>query len=207
MCFQFSEAHSFQSPKLLSFYFYSLCLNWDPHSLLLSFNNLRVTWRAFVWETFQAKPRQQFRERFLFVDKNILKQPRELLLFHIIIFNVSLDMYEMPFSSCGRITFLPFAVQLLLSFCAAFPLSNVHPRRLYKHEQYLQEYASNIIHRSTQRFVSSHGPDTLHTLCHLFIFWPQSGENVTPVHSGRSQRTAESPAGGEAEPCAATAHG
>lgn len=94
--------------ELLSFYFYSLCLNWDPHSLLLSFNNLRVTWRAFVWETFQAKPRQQFRECFLFVDKNILKQPRELLLFHIIIFNVSLDMYEMPFSSCGRINFFTF---------------------------------------------------------------------------------------------------
>lgn len=137
MCFQFTEAYSFPRPKLLSFYFYSLCLNWDPHSLLLSFNNLRVTWRAFVWETFQAKPRQQFRERFLFVDKNILKQPRELLLFHIIIFNVSLDMYEMPFSSCGRITFLHFAAWLLLNFYAAFPLSNVHPKRLCKHEQYL----------------------------------------------------------------------
>lgn len=65
----------------------------------------------------------------------------------------------------------------------------------------------HIIHRSTLRFVSGHGPDTLHTLCHLFFFWPQSGENMTPVHSGRSQRTAKSPAGGEAEPCAAAAHG
>lgn len=116
VCFQFSEAYSFPRPKLLSFYFYSLCLNWDLHSLLLSFNNLRVTWRAFVWETFQAKPRQQFRESFLFVDKNILKQPRELLVFHIIIFNVSLDMYEMPFSSCGRITFL-FCFYILQRGC------------------------------------------------------------------------------------------
>lgn len=137
LCFQFIEACSFPRLKLLPFYFCSLCLNWDPHSLLLNFNNLRVTWRAFIWETFQAKPRQQFRERFLFVDKNILKQPRELLLFHIIIFNVSLDMYEMPFSSCGRITFLHFAAWLLLNFYAAFPLSNIHPKRLYKHEQYL----------------------------------------------------------------------
>lgn len=30
---------------------------------------------------------------------------------------------------------------------------------------------------------------------------------MTPVHSGRSRRTAESPAGGEAEPCAVAAHG
>lgn len=85
------------------------------HSLL--FNNPRVTWRAFVWETFQAKPRQQFRELFLFVDKNTLKQPRELLLFHIIIFNVSLDMYEMPFSSCGRITFFVLFLHLQHGFC------------------------------------------------------------------------------------------
>lgn len=117
VCFQFIEACSFPRPKLVSFYFYSLCLNWNQHSLLLSFNNLKVTWMAFVWETFQAKPRQQFRERFLFVDKNILKQPRELLLFHIIIFNVSLDMYEMPFSSCGRITFLFCFYVLQRSFC------------------------------------------------------------------------------------------
>lgn len=59
---------------------------------------------------------------FLFVDKNILKQPRELLLFHIIIFNVSLDMYKMPCDSSGSRTknggkyflFLHFAKWLLL---------------------------------------------------------------------------------------------
>lgn len=93
--------------------------------------------KGFCLRDLSRQAKAAVRERFLFVDKNILKQPRELLLFHIIIFNVSLDMYEMPFSSCGRITFLflHFAAWLLLNFCAAFPLSNAHPKRLYKQER------------------------------------------------------------------------
>lgn len=60
-----------------------------------------VTQSTFVLETFQSKPREQFRKLHLFVDKNILKQPREKLLYGIIIFNALLDTFEMLFESFG----------------------------------------------------------------------------------------------------------
>lgn len=51
----------------LQFKFIFAFKNW-----FLLLNNAKVTWSAFVWETFQTKPRQQIREFFLFVDKNTL---------------------------------------------------------------------------------------------------------------------------------------
>lgn len=60
-----------------------------------------VTQSTFVPETLQSKPMQQFR-KLLLVDKNTLKQPREWLLFRIIIFNALLNTFAMLFRSFGN---------------------------------------------------------------------------------------------------------
>ena len=59
-----------------------------------------VTQSTFIPETLQSKPMQQFR-KLLLMDKNTLKQPREWLLFGIIIFNALLNTFAMLFRSFG----------------------------------------------------------------------------------------------------------